>query len=138
MTCVKNFAPCISYETSLPTFSKITDCANLDETTTELYNLVGEIRNQTDLTALGTKCLTYVLDSEGKKIVKNVLLKYEQEICDLKLKVKALEERQLCEIPIRDCLPSLGCLALPCSTSIITLGDWMKAVQIKICPPVTV
>ncbi len=133
-TCgTKNFAPCISYQTNLPTFSKITGCTNLDETTTELYTLVGEIKLQSDLSELGSKCLTYVLDTNGKKNVKNILLKYEQEICDLKMEVTKLKNRQICDIPIIDCLTTLGCLALPCSTSIVTLGDWMKAVQLKIC-----
>ena len=59
----------------------------------------------------------------------------EDEICNLKTKVTELENRQLCDFPITSCVTDFGCLALPCDTTIQTLGDWIKAVQTKICTP---
>ena len=62
-----------------------------------------------------------------------LLLKFEEEICNLKEELELVKNRQICSIPITECLPDLGCLALPCDTSIVTLGDWMLAVQTKLC-----
>ena len=126
------FADCTSYQTELPEFSEL-ECPSIEETTEELYNLVGEIKEQTDLSELGEKCLEYLLDENDKIVVKNVLLKFEEKICNLKEELELVKNRQICDIPITECLPDLGCLALPCETSIVTLGDWMLAVQTKIC-----
>ena len=126
------YALCTSYETELPEFSEL-ECPSIEETTEELYNLVGEIKEQTDLSELGERCLEYLLDENDKIVVKNVLLKFEEEICNLKEELELVKNRQICDIPITECLPDLGCLALPCDTSIVTLGDWMLAVQTKIC-----
>ena len=126
------FADCTSYQTDLPEFSEL-ECPSIEETTEELYNLVGEIKEQTDLSELGEKCLEYLLDENDKIVVKNVLLKFEEKICNLKEELELVKNRQICSIPITECLPDLGCLALPCDTSITTLGDWMLAVQTKLC-----
>ena len=126
------FADCTSYQTDLPEFSEL-ECPSIEETTEELYNLVGEIKEQTDLSELGDACLEYLLDENDKIVVKNVLLKFEEEICNLKEELELVKNRQICSIPITECLPNLNCLALPCDTSITTLGDWMLAVQTKLC-----
>ena len=126
------YALCTQYETDLPEFSEL-ECPSIEETTEELYNLVGEIKEQTDLSELGERCLEYLLDENDKIVVKNVLLKFEEEICNLKEELELVKNRQICDTPITECLPDLGCLALPCDTSIVTLGDWMLAVQTKIC-----
>jgi hypothetical protein len=132
-TCgTKNYASCIEYQTDLPEFSEL-ECPSIEETTEELYNLVGEIKEETDLSELGERCLEYLLDENDKIIVKNVLLKFEEEICNLKEELELVKNRQICSIPITECLPNLDCLALPCDTSITTLGDWMLAVQTKLC-----
>ena len=127
------FAGCTSYQTDLPEFSEL-ECPSIEETTEELYNLVGEIKAETDLKDLGDKCLEYVETAEGKIIVKNVLLKHEDEICLLKNRVKQLEDRQLCDFPITACLPNgFDCLIGDCDNSIVTLKDWMLAMQTRIC-----
>ena len=126
------FAGCTSYETDLPEFSEL-ECPSIEETTEELYNLVGEIKEETDLKDLGEKCLEYVETEEGKIIVKNVLLKHEDEICLLKNRVKQLEDRQLCDFPISSCGIDLKCLSLPCDTSITNLGQLLEAMITKIC-----
>ena len=126
------FAGCTSYETDLPEFSEL-ECPSIEETTEELYNLVGEIKEEIDLKDLGDKCLEYVETEEGKIIVKNVLLKFEDEICLLKNRVKQLEDRQLCDFPISSCGIDLKCLSLPCDTSITNLGQLLEAMITKIC-----
>lgn len=118
-TCAsKNYATCISYETPLPTFSEIGDCADLDQTTEELYNLVGE----SQLSGLGEKCLEYV-EENGKIIVRNVLLKYEEEICALKEKVQELENTDICNKNITSCNFNFGTLVDICGNQPTTMGE---------------
>ena len=59
------YALCTSYEGILPEFSEL-ECPSIEETTEELYNLVGEIKEETDLSELGEKCLEYLLDENDK------------------------------------------------------------------------
>jgi hypothetical protein len=133
-TCTGNlqYSTCVQYELELPSFSELGECVSIEETTEELYNLVGEIKEETDLSELGNECLDYVLE-EGKVIVKNVLLKHEQEICLLKNRVTELEERQLCDFNISECGIDVSCLALPCDQSIATVADLFNAMITKIC-----
>ena len=134
-TCgTTNYATCISYESVLPEFSELTDCVDLDQTTTELYSLVGEIKEEIDLSELGNKCLEYVETDEGKIVVKNVLLKFEEKICELEEKITDLETTDICNKSITSCNLDLSCLdLLPCDTPINTLGDLLQAMINKIC-----
>lgn len=127
-TCgTKNFASCIDYQTELPEFSEL-ECPSIEETTEELYDLVGEIKEETDLSELGEKCLEYLLDENDKIVVKNVLLKFEEKICELSEKVNLLENRPLCEMPLGDCVDT-KCLVDSCENPITT---WGQLVQILI------
>ena len=127
------YALCTSYEGILPEFSEL-ECPSIEETTEELYNLVGEIKEETDLSELGEKCLEYLLDENDKIVVKNVLLKFEEEICNLKEELELVKNRQICDIPITECLPNgFDCLIGDCDNSIVTLKDWMLAMQTRIC-----
>jgi hypothetical protein len=133
----KNYATCIYYEKEVPTFSELTDCITLEETTGETYNLIKDLREQIDLSALGERCLEYILDENDKIIVKNVLLKYEEEICALKAKVEELEEKNISEMLIADwglTFPE-DCLELPCDNSILTVKDLFQALIDKACNP---
>ena len=121
------FASYTIYETDLPEFSEL-ECPSIEETTEELYNFVGEIKEETDLSELGEKCLEYVENEEGKIIVKNVLLKFEEKICELSEKVNLLENRPLCEMPLGDCVDT-KCLVDSCENPITT---WGQLVQILI------
>ena len=126
------YATCVSYESELPEFSELGDCVDLEQTTAELYELVGTIKEETDLSELGNSCLDYLLDDNDKIIVKNVLLKFEEKICELQDRILELEERPLCSLPIGDCVDTL-CLEDACSNTITTFGEWMNAVTVKIC-----
>lgn len=132
------WAVCTKYESEVNPQSELiqNECFNIEETTQDQYNQLEDIWGQIELSELGELCLTYVLDENDKIIVKNVLKKLEQEICDLKEKVTTLETTAICDTPISACFPSgFDCLELPCSGTITTLGDWMIAVQTKICTP---
>lgn len=117
-TCgTKNYSTCIEYEGLLPEFSELIDCVNLEETTEELYNLASE----SQLSGLGESCLTYIETLEGKIIVKNVLLKFEEEICALKTKIEELETVTICNISIEGCDFSFGTLLDACGEQPTTL-----------------
>ena len=126
----KAFLVCSEYEGSVNTDSSLTEesCLNGQEVVQDIYNQLENL----DLSALGELCLSYTTVS-GKNIVKNVLLKFEEEICNLKEELELVKNRQICDIPITECLPNLDCLTDACDNNITTLGEWMLAVQTKIC-----
>ena len=121
------YALCTSYETDLPEFSEL-ECPSIEETTEELYNLVGEIKEQTDLSELGEKCLEYLLDENDKIVVKNVLLKFEEEICNLKEKVNLLETTDICNKSIVPCSLDFGDLVDTCGNQPITLAETLQLI----------
>lgn len=125
-------ATCISYESAVNVDSQYTsnECLTMEDTTQDLYNQLGNL----NLSLLGERCLTYVKVG-GKNIVKNVLLTHEKEICDLKLKVTALENRQFCDMPIGDCITDFKCLVDPCGVPIVTFGQLIKALITRACLP---
>lgn len=121
---------CSEYEGTVNNDSSLTEesCLNGQEVVQDIYNQLENL----DLSALGELCLSYTTVS-GKNIVKNVLLKFEEEICNLKEELESVKNRQICDIPITECLPNLDCLTDACNNNITTLGEWMLAVQTKIC-----
>jgi len=50
--CKKVSAECVSYDRELPSFSTLTDCITIADTTEELYDFVGEIKTLLDLSDL--------------------------------------------------------------------------------------
>lgn len=50
--CKQQSAECVKYERELPTFSELTDCVSIADTTEELYDFVGEIKTLLDLSDL--------------------------------------------------------------------------------------
>lgn len=129
-TCgdLKNYATCIQYELELPTFSELEGCVTLEETTEELYNLVGEIKEDINLVGLGNGCLTY-----ADKKPKTVILKLEQEICLLKARVLELEQRPLCNLPLSDCVDTSG-LTDPCGDEVNTFGQLLQILVNNVTP----
>lgn len=80
-------ARCVLYEGYIPNYSKLLDedCITLEETTEELYKNQEEILKSIDTSKLGKKCLDYSFFQEDDKLkVKDVLLTFEKEICELK------------------------------------------------------
>jgi hypothetical protein len=120
-TCAeKNYATCIYYELEVPTFSRLIeeDCITLEETTEDQYDILSDIKSEIDLSALGQDCITYGVTP---KTVKNVLLRYEQEICDLKAEVETLKTTAICDIDITNC--GLTLPDNPCGGTFSTLGE---------------
>ena len=128
----KLYATCTYYELEVPSFSGLIneECYTLEETTEDLYNLIEEIKEDTELSELGESCLEYVVGSE-KNTVKKVLLKYEEEICTLKEKVKTLEETAICDKNITECVDVSG-LEDACSDPILSLGQLLTYLVTKV------
>ena len=118
-----NYATCIQYESSVNTDSQYdeNDCLSIEETTQDIYNQLENL----DLSALGELCLTYVQE-DNKNIVKNVLLKFEEEICNLKEELETVKNRPLCEMPLGDCVDT-KCLVDACNENISTVGQLLQA-----------
>lgn len=116
----KNYATCVYYELEVPDFSSLVDqdCITLEETTEDQYNILDGIKSEIDLSALGQDCINYGINP---KTVKSVLLKYEQEICDLKDRVNTLETTAICDMNITDC--GLTLPDNPCGGTFSTLGE---------------
>lgn len=135
-TCgTTNYSTCIHWEGTVNTQSELVDetCLDQELIDQDQYNQLEDIWNEIDLSELGNQCLEYLTDENDKIVVKNVLLKHEEEICILKERVLELENRQLCDFPIAECNIDLDCLSLPCDQSIATVADLFNALITKVC-----
>jgi hypothetical protein len=122
-TCAeKNYATCVYYELEVPDFSSLVgeDCITLEETTEDIYELIGDIKSEIDLSALGEACIEYDVNP---KTVKSVLLQYKQEICDLRAEVDTLKTTAICDIDITECGIDLSGINNNCSSPVTTLGE---------------
>ena len=127
-TCTQeNYATCIHYELELPDFSTITDnCYNLEETTADLYTLVGGIKDEIDLSSLADSCIEYIENEDGKVVVQEVLKKHQEKICELETKVGDLENTHLCNLPVEGCNLEIGALVDQCGVQPQTVGDLLQ------------
>lgn len=103
---------CVSFEGETNEVSPLKDdCAlSVEEVLGDVYTQLEEI----NLSELGENCLDYILDADDKIIVKNVLLKYEEEICTLKQQVTDLQTTALCETDVTSCDFEWGTLTDEC------------------------
>lgn len=122
----KSYATCVYYEKQIPEFSDLREeeCITIEETTEDVYSILGQMKDELLLSELGQLCLTYVSGSEVNSI-KKVLLKYEQEICLLKEKVEELETEAICNKNIESCLNLTGVVD-QCDEPIKTLGQLLQ------------
>lgn len=136
MTCgTKTYATCVYYEEVIPEFSDIAteECITIEETTKDIYENLEKIYKEIDLSELVNSCLSYVETGQVAK-VKDILLKYEQEICTLKTKVLALENTAICDMKVTGCGLDLTGLIDVCDNPIITFSDLMNYFLTNINP----
>ena len=122
----KNYATCIDYESGVNVDSELDEntCLTIEETTQDIYNQIENL----NLSELGELCLSYTQVS-GKNIVKNVLLKFEEEICTLKEKVNLLETTDICSKSIIPCSLEFGNLLNACGDgSPTTLAETLQLI----------
>lgn len=126
--CKKAYADCTMYEGTVNENSSLNQdtCISVEESTQDIYNQLEQI----NLSALGDSCLTYVQE-DGKLYVKNVLLKFEQEICDLKQQVQTLQTTAVLDTPLTNF--NFQCLQGVCDNDILTLGDLLNSIITRLC-----
>lgn len=120
-----NYATCINFEGSVNTDSELVNetCLDLEQTTQDIYNQLDNL----DLSDLGELCLSYTT-VEGKNIVKNVLLKFEEKICELSEKVNLLETTDICNKSIVPCSLDFGDLVDTCGNQPTTLSETLQLI----------
>ena len=87
--CKKVFGACVSYEKELPTFSQIeNDCPSIEEVGEDLYNLVGEIKEEIDLSSLTEECITLPTERTVLTVMQTLI----DKICAQQTEINSLEE----------------------------------------------
>lgn len=85
LRCATNYAPCIMYEETLPEWSSLKgeQCVNIEETTKELYEEVGKLRDEVILELEDCDVLKFPRDVKGKTKVKEALPLMVEAICNI-------------------------------------------------------
>lgn len=88
----KNYAVCIEMDGDIPEFSSLSDdtCINLQEVADDVYQLIGGIKTDSDLSELESQCFS--LPTE--KTIKNFILMLMTKICTLEERIETLENSQ--------------------------------------------
>ena len=120
-----NYATCIHTEGEVNTDSELfeVECTNLQENLDDIYNQLDNL----DLSALGDLCLSYTTVG-GKNIVKNVLLKFEEKICELEEKITELKTVNICNQNIVPCNLDFGTLTTECGDQPTTLAEAIQLI----------
>lgn len=128
----RNFAVCIETEGEVNADSTLVGetCTNLQENLDDIYNQLENL----DLSALGELCLTYVQE-DNKNIVKNVLLKHEEKICELEARVLELETTDICNKLITACNLDFGDLVTTCGDQPTTLAEVLQIILTQLNTP---
>lgn len=81
-SCVKSYAICVAYEGEVPSYSDIAEepCVSIEEVAEDLYSLVTELREVTNVTDLDFDCLIAPTEPTPVNVVQLLL----QEVCALK------------------------------------------------------
>ena len=123
----KNYATCIYYELEVPTISSLVneDCITLEETTEDIYGILEEIISGLSTEALGD-CTDIVYPTTPGQVlkIKDVILKLEGEICNLKAEVELLKTEAICDKDITHCGLTLPDNA--CDLPITKLGELLE------------
>ena len=102
--CKKVESNCVSYGTTLPSFSKLDSCVTIAETTEELYNLIGVIQSEINLNTLEGDCITIPINPTVKTLFQTLINKLcsQQNLIDsqaslittIQAQITALEQNQ--------------------------------------------
>lgn len=85
----KQSSKCISYEGDLPDFSELEQpCTDMEQVEEEQYNLIKEIRENTDVSQLTSDCITYPTE----RTVLNVLQAMQDKICEMEGLIESLQQ----------------------------------------------
>lgn len=132
-TCgTRTLASCADFEGTVNIDSEFgeNDCISVEDALGDIYNQLDNL----DLSSLGELCLSYTTVG-GKNIVKNVLLKFEEKICELEGKVQELETTDICSKSIVPCSLEFGTLLDACGDQPTTLGETLQVILTKLNTP---
>ena len=78
----KNYASCILYETPTPEFSSLFEstCTDVEEILTDIYGIVGSVKEDIDVTTLENTCITFI----EPKTASSVISQMYEEMCSMK------------------------------------------------------
>lgn len=126
---------CVDFDGQLGDNTKITeDCVNQHEVNEDLYQITDEIIEGLDTSALSDNCLTYPLPMGVTLIpVSKALEVHGDEICTLKDRVTALENKDYSSLDITGFGLDFGCLVDPCGDPITELGTLLQLIINKAC-----
>ena len=127
-------ARCVFYDLNTPSFSKLSenDCTTVDETTSDLYNLVSWLRESVNVEGLDIKDLEIqsVLDSydnsKQRFLVKDILSEIISQVDDIK---KLAESNDTNSGLVLD----LKCLGNSCGPPITSLKYLLQTLIDEIC-----
>ena len=121
----RTYLICSEYEGSVNSDSSLIEesCLNGQEVVQDIYNQLDNL----DLSALGDLCLSYTTVG-GKNIVKNVLLKFEEKICEMEEKITELETVNICNQSITSCNLDFGDLVDACGNQPTTLAETLQLI----------
>jgi hypothetical protein len=73
----KTYATCVEYQTELPSFSKLPtdECISVDESLTDLYTLIGDIKAEIDVTNIVSDCITLTTPKSPKSLISQMYTK---------------------------------------------------------------
>ena len=121
----RTYLICSEYEGTVNSDSSLVEesCLNGQEVVQDIYDQLDNL----DLSALGDLCLSYTTVG-GKNIVKNVLLKFEEKICELEEKITELETVNICNQNIVPCNLDFGSLTTECGDQPTTLAEAIQLI----------
>lgn len=127
-------ARCVFYDLNTPSFSKLSDseCVTVEETTSDLYNLVSWLRESINIENLDIRDLDLqsVLDSyeptKQRYLVKDVLEGIISQVDDIKKLAESNDTNSGLELDFK-------CLVSSCGTPITSLKDLLQALIDVVC-----
>ena len=127
-------ARCVFYDLNTPSFSKLSDseCVTVEETTSDLYNLVSWLRESINIENLDIRDLDLqsVLDSyeptKQRYLVKDVLEGIISQVDDIKKLAESNDTNSGLELDFK-------CLVSSCGAPITSLKDLLQALIDEVC-----
>ena len=127
-------ARCVFYDLDIPSFSKLSnnDCVTVEETTSDLYNLVSWVRESVNIEGLDMKDLELqsVLDSydtsKQRFLVKDVLGEIISQVDDIKKLTETNDTDSGLELDFK-------CLGSSCGPPITSLKDLLQTLIDEVC-----
>lgn len=124
---------CVDYKGPLGTNTTIKDeCVTQHEVNEDLYSITDSITENQDTSDLGDLCLSYPVTG-GKILPKSVFEAHEQEICELKDKVQALEDMDFGNLDITGFGLDYQCLVDPCGDPITNFKTLLQVLINQSC-----